>query len=74
MTKQLLYYIFYIILSRCFATPATVPAYSDCFDYVVDGLKHCFDSVVDGVRHVFFYAWLARIWKIDAADMDAVIV
>ena len=30
-------------------------AYSDCFDYVVDGLKHCFDSVVDGVRHVFFF-------------------
>ena len=50
-------------------------AYSDCFDYVIDGLKHCFDSVVDGVRQVcFFYAWLARIWKIDAADMDAVIL
>ena len=64
----------YLIISRCFATPATVPAYSDCFDYVVDGFKHCFDSVVDGVRQVFFYAWLVRIWKIDAADMDAAIL
>ena len=40
--------------SRCFATPATVPEYSDCFDYVVDRLKHRFDSVVDGVRHCFY--------------------
>ena len=40
-------------ISMCFATPATVPAYSDCFDYVVDGSNHCFDSVVDGVRHCF---------------------
>ena len=51
-----------------------MPAYSDCFDYVVDGLKHCFDSVVDGVSHCFFTQWLARIWEIDIADMDAVIL
>ena len=39
------------IFTRCFATPATVLAYSDCFDYVADGLRYCFGGEVDALRH-----------------------
>ena len=42
-----------IYISRCFATPATVPEYSDCFGDVVDRLKHCFDLVVDRLRSLW---------------------